>query len=252
MKFDYYEQIKSEQNGINYDPDSSPRAWEYYRHYYSSNHWKLLDVFDINNVNTYNRLFGTSYDEGQYKRLLAPISKGDEYSKSVNMFWKKFTLGGETDFNFNQGKIALFKAILGDSEENKEILEECQRKHHTVVNFSLMAATGGLNIYKGRNRFDRFDVFVRDLNNYYLGISSEVLSEAKANLQPLKNFLSTFSDIYGYCQSLYFIRDKDFVDRIIDEGKLSIKTVCDVKRYMKLAKDYWNIKEEHFNRVDEK
>ncbi len=246
MEFDYRKRIESKQNGINYDPDSSPKAWEHYRKFYTVERWSILDEFNLVDVDTYNNLFNTNFKEGKYKRQLSAIKPTSKYAKEGEL-WDRFTIGGDTDFNFNTYKFNMLRALLGDDTEAISKLEECQRHHHSLVNFSLMPATGGLNIYKGRNKFDRADTFIKDLNNYFLSISGDVLSEATVNnIQPLKNFLNTFLDIYDYCKKIHFIDDRKFIDRIISEGSMPINTDKDVIRYMNLAIDFWKKKEEYF------
>jgi hypothetical protein len=243
MGFDYRQEIESMQNGIYYDPDSSPKAWEHYRRFYTTEHWSLLDEFNLIGVDTYNNLFKSKYKESKYKRLLSAIKPTSRYAKEGKL-WSKFCIGGDTDFNFNSSKAKMMKDLLVNDVNAILKLEECQKYHHSLVNFSLMPATGGLNNYKGKNRYDRFDVFIKDLNSFFLGLSGDVLNDGGNNIQPLKNFLNTFQDIYDYCKKVYFIDDKIFVNRIISEGFMPIKTGEDVVRYMKLAMDFWNKKEE--------
>lgn len=245
MKTNYRKEIEVKQNGIFYDPDSSPNAWKHYRRFYTVEHWNILNEFDLINVDTYNNIYNARYKEGKYKRLLSPIKVTSKYADE-GRFWSRFNFGGDTDFNFNSKKFKMFRSILDNDNDAILLLENCKSHHYSLVNFSLMPGTGSLNIYKGKNRFDRIDTFIKDLHNYFLSISIDVLSEAGKNTKPLNNFLSTFRDIYEYAEKVYFIRDKEFIDRVIIEGSLPIETKEDVVRYMKLANDFWEKKEDYF------
>lgn len=61
--------------------------------------------------------------------------------------------------------------------------------------------------------------------------------------------MNSFIDIYDYCNKIYLLDEKKFVDRIIYEGKLQIKTPDDVKRYMLLALDFWDKKEQNIKKI---
>ena len=236
--------IVSTQNGINYDCDSSPAAWEYFKSVYDSDNWKLLNEFDLDNTKTYNELYGTKYKENKYKRLLSPIKSNSEYAKE-GILWKRFTIGGDTDFNFNGMKCRMFENLLSDDREAISMLATCRENHHKLFNFSLMPATGSLNNYKGKNRYDRFDVLIKDLNDFFNSISCNVLCEAGQNTQPLKNFLNTFDDIYDYCKKIYFLHDKAYIDNLIENGRATIETNSDVINYMNLALKFWDLKKEY-------
>ena len=81
-----------------------------------------------------------------------------------------------------------------------------------------MQAIGNMQTAKGRNRFDRFDTFIYELNNYYQGLSDVVLqASSDSNMQALKEFLDSFKDVYDYCKIFYFI-DKNLVDEMIKSG----------------------------------
>ena len=241
----YREKIKSEQEGIKYDPDSSPEAWVHYSKFYTPKHWGLRDEFDFENRDTRNNLLNENREEKEFKRLLSLVKPTSKYAKS-GKFWSKFNIGGDADFNFNDEKFELFRGILGNNKEALLQLAECHKYHHSLVNFSLMPATGSLNNYKGSNRFDRQDTFIKDLNYFFSSNSRDILSEAGVNEEPLENFLNTFDNIYHYCEKFYFIDDREFIDRMISEGAMPITTRDDVVRYMNLAMDFWKKKEKYF------
>ena len=60
------------------------------------------------------------------------------------------------------------------------------------------------------------------------------------NYGSLYKFLDSFKNIYEYCNLFYDI-EKDFVDRMIEEGKMPILTSEDLSRYMNLAEEFWRI-----------
>ncbi|WOV84730.1 hypothetical protein PGH26_02045 [Sporosarcina jeotgali] len=234
--------IYEEQNDVNYDVDSSPLAWEHYKKVYDTKQWPLIAKFDLNNI----RLRRFKHENITYTRLLVRI-KIDSSSFNEERKWSKFTLGGDCDFNFNEKKVSKFKKILGESNE---LLNYCSRRHHTLLNFSIMPATGGMNSFKGIKPFDRLDTFVYHLNQYYTKKDELILSNSRYNKQPLIDFLNTFDNIYDYCKKIYFLSNKDFVDRLILEGERPLLVPKDVVRYMQLAKDYWNEKENSWNEMN--
>ena len=75
------------------------------------------------------------------------------------------------------------------------------------------------------------------------------MTEAKGkNKEYLLNYLNFFDDIYDYCRKIYFIEDREFVDRIIANGQKPLESREDVVRYMNLAIEYWNRKEQYFKK----
>lgn len=246
MKNNFRKEIESIQNEISYDPDSSPYSWKHFSDFYIIKHWRDVKNFDFNNL-----------QEIKNKGIIRLISR----TASNNSKFGDFELAGDTDFNFKEdtsvektSKYEKFKKLLEQENiDSKEFgkLELCKRNHHTLVNFSLMPRTGGMNSFKGTFKgenenfcFDRFDSFVYNLNNFYC--KSDPLIISRPNGKYLEKFLSAFENIYDYCRVFYFIDDRDFVDRIIKEGQQPISNGEDVIRYMNLAIDYWNIKEKYF------
>lgn len=256
-----------------FEPDSSPEAWEHYRKYYP-NSKRLNEKYDLKNGCFYSLHSKAGLKKGlylkQYNKWLnyvnAPLCSENNRIYALNKMTviKKGNdnfeyieatdrLGGECDFNFNKKKCDLFKEIIGDDTAALEKLSYCKKMHHTLLNFSLIQAMGNMQAHKGRNRYDRLDVFVYELDLYYKGISSDVLSEsAEKNRETLINFLCSFKNIYEYCQETYFIKDQWFVDKIISQGQLPIEDKTDVVRYMDLAIEFWNKKEKTFKTLDYK
>lgn len=101
---------------------------------------------------------------------------------------------------------------------------------------------------------DRADTLVSYLASYYQlqerqKDTSYILVNAGANKKTLKNYLDSFDGIYNYCNKIYFIEDKVFVDRMIEEGCLCVNTGKDVIRYMLLALEFWDRKEVQIKKI---
>lgn len=226
-----------------FDPDSSPISWSFYNEAYKN--LDLLKSFNIQNLN---------FTGG---RLLSKVKKDSDLSKECEL-WANFKLGGDCDFNFNEKKLKLFKKILSSDLNYKliETLNYCSNMHHKPLNFSLMPVTGSINNLKGNlhidefeiiklsnNSLDRFDTFISVLNLYYKNNDNLILKLSRNNKEPLINFLNKFKNTYDYCEKIYFIKDKSFVDKLIENGMEPIKDMDSVVRYINLAKGYWCIKE---------
>lgn len=242
----FRKEIKTKQAGVEYDPDSSPMAFKHYRRVYTSEHCPLMTNFDWSNVNTRNHLLNENY-ENAFKRLYIKVSN------DTMGLGDSFLLGGETDFNFNEKKFPVLMQILERGKarhKDFEKLQFCKRNYHSVVNFSLMPATGAMGNFKGSEEFDRLDCFICSLNEFYASGNYQILSEGKGdNKEYLLNYLNLFNDIYDYCRKIYFIDERDFVDRIITDGQKPLESREDVVRYMNLAIDYWNRKEKYFKKM---
>ena len=223
---------------VNFQPDSSPEAWEHYKKYYL----QTLKEYDFNKLYYYN-----NYDQVEKKHGYNENGKWYNYVNSPSLVkdnrlyalhnnttiiqtedveYCEATLryGGDCDFNFNDKKYKLFmKIICGDldaseqeKENAKEKLNKCKKNHHRLLNFSLMQAIGNMQGVKGENRFDRIDTFVYELNRYFSKTSNKILSAStKQNVNLLIEYLNGFKDIYEYCCKIYFIQchlDKVFYD----------------------------------------
>lgn len=254
--FDNIEIIPTEQEWkgeiLEFDPDSSPKAWEMYKKYYNN--------FTTLNTPTLNK-----------KRLLSEVTV-----KNIN-----FKVAGDCSFNFNTKKENSFKLIIEDKHDLLEQLAECCKMHHTLYNFDLMPVTGGLNNIKGNLKYtdknntvkvhmqgrppingllDRLDTYI-----FFLDHSMKRMEELKGcgnlkiigeffnnsiftismnteNFSVLYEILENYSSIYSYCKTFYNLEDKKFIDKLIENGKKPIKTTEDVKNYMELANEFWSIK----------
>ena len=180
-------------------------------------------------------------------------------------------VSGETDFNFSEkpgmynfSKFNAIKKIIeqidDDQEKDKAIrlLKECKEKTYSPENFSLMLCNGSLQMVKGCiTLFDRIDTFLYLLDNYYKGIDEMVLSHCVPEyLLILRRYLSLFKDqenyqnsVYRYCQEIYHISDKRFIDEMISMGKRNLDS-DNVIPYMEMAKKFWAMKAKYFSSLN--
>jgi len=284
MQIDYYEPIVSIQDGTEYDPDSSPEAWKSYKKYYAN--WKDLYEYDIDMLRYYVSLYGKkkpvavkdyTYVDTLSKKSnrLVALKKNTKMKefKGKTYIRPALRMSGETDFDFKEdsknkwrSKYDKFlKIIMSNKKEDEkarqiETLKYCKSMHHTILNFSLMQSLGNLQGLKSRGNgdwLDRFDTFISMLDEYYSTNENEkanlgITINAGVNINGLQGHLDLFDDIFDYCEKVYFIKEEDFVLRIIEEGKQKIEDADDVERYMKLAIDYWKMKLKVFKEMDAK
>ncbi len=229
--FNKDEIIESTQNGIQYDVDSSPKAWEYYKIKYKDK--EKIQKYDFNNLENKG---------SKYFRKIAKCNTDENIP---------YKLGGDCDFNFNEKKMKKFNNILAqyendEREEVEKILNECSNQHHTLKNFSLMQVVGNMQGRKNGgcgDNFDRLDSFIYLLSIYYNGENEEILNCSTAvNKDCLKDFLNEYENVYEYCETFYCL-EKEFVDKLIRNGSKKIKTLKDILTYTNLAKEYWAIQE---------
>lgn len=256
--------INKEVQCKNFEPDSCEEAWKHYKEFYSETYfirknYNFDDLFlynlykDVGLQKEHKNEIGKRYDytnklKSTRNRYYA-LKKGTKKEKKDRIEYcpPASRVGGECDFNFNDGKYKLFKNIIGDNQTALQQLNRCKEMHHTLLNFSLIQAMGNMQGFKGSNRFDRLDTFVYELNRYYSGTSVNVLSKSTTCNKPhLIEFLDNFKNIYKYCEEVYFINDKELVDEIIASGEKPIEACEDVKRYMDLAEKFWAAKESYF------
>ncbi|WP_165062689.1 hypothetical protein [Adlercreutzia sp. ZJ154] len=253
---------KIKSNG--FEPDSSIEAWKHYKKYYleSNSEFSIRKNYNFKNLHFYtyytklNRGCGEKFDGYNYanlkiasnvaNRLYALHNSAERKTNNCNVEWCCATrrVGGECDFNFNEEKCKLFQKLIGENEEALLQLKKCKEMHHTLLNFSLMEAMGSMQGFKGSNKFDRFDLFIYELDRYFQKSSEAVLSKSSSsNKSGLEDYLSSFKNIYEYCHEVYFIESEQLIDKIIKNGSLSIETCDDVIRYMNLAEMFWGEKE---------
>ena len=107
-------------------------------------------------------------DYGQYRRARKLVHECCNYDI--------LRIAGETDINFKKDrsnqKYAYYKKLIENSEFSNEDKEKhlcklawCERRFHSLENFSLMLVPGELNNVKGNSR-DRMDRFIWLLKGY--------------------------------------------------------------------------------------
>ncbi len=221
-----------------HDVDSSRDVWErLYSKIYRNTFGQLFDFDSLDDTESSDKC----------KRWYIKIRK----ERPEYQVFPKFKISGDCIFNFNEKKLMLFKNMI--NEDDRELLDKCHASHHSLVNFSFMPITGGLNNTKGTIRcregiektsLDRPDVLIKELDIYYgEGKNERIFAR---NRKALEWYLSLFKDegIKGYCRKIYLIDDERLLERFITGGA---KPVCDsesAREYMNLALDYWRMKEE--------
>lgn len=243
-----------------YKEDSSNEAWEFYRKkYYENSNWELLDNFDFNNKKTrYQK-------DGKYKNVTRKKLWLKDDSELKNSFGELFCFSGERVFNFDSQKYHLRQIIensqceLNKKEMCLRLLGICEKFYFSKYNLSILPVTGGLNNLKGSLYFDdngfikfsrfkksgkqldRFDTFIFVVNEYYKNENELLLSYSKitVNEKCLIAFLDTFNDVYDFCNKLYQLDDRKFIDFLMKNGKKDIITIDDVERYCQLALIFW-------------
>ena len=268
------EKIKNKQKWNNKDmyfqPDSSPDAWDYYKKVYCKAEFAKDYNFDsLHFYNSYKTIglkgaakIGEEWANFVDKplenenRLYALKRNTKMIEKDGNTFFLACCrLGGECDFNFNKKKMNLFRELIENdsyvSTERKDeadgLLKICEEGHHKLFNFSLMESMGNLQGFKGANRFDRLDTFVYELNLYYKGLSNRIIIAANEITRAgLIAFLNKFKDVYHYCKEIYLIEDKEFIEKIIQNGSNPITNTSELIQYMNFALEFWKQKKEYF------
>ncbi len=251
-------QVYKKRKYVGWDPDSSPRAWDLYLKVYEE---ILSELYGINRYLSKNGI-----------RL-----RCGKYVENV------VTMGADTDFSFRKDSnpFSRFKEIiLNDSsltQESKDNylikLESCSEMHHTLVNFSIMPQTGGMNNFKRDFRFDRY---IKDMARFFDYASSlkksglsqkeiedQLLTEkyefkpfktnVKENNRLLLRYLLSFETLSEYCRKIYFI-DSEFIEELTgfhdkikhENTHRALLTGDQVYEYCCLAEKYWDIKEKAF------
>lgn len=266
-------------NGKDYtfEHDSSEEAWKHYKIIYfdTDGKSKINNKYDYPATSCFEKRLvlcnyknNGYYDEpnskypyvNRYYFLSNEATYEDESGKYSG---EDANLSGDCDFNFNESKCRIFehmvKAEYKDCSRMQkyalDLLEECKNMHHSLLNFSLMQTKGNMQGFKGSclnngvyASLDRTDTLVSYLASYYKlqdyqKCDSYIIVNAGVNKDTLKEYLDLFKDIYDYSKKIYLIDNEKFVDRMIKEGCLLIKTGHDVVRYMLLALEFWDRKE---------
>lgn len=237
-----------------HDRDSDQDTWKKYNIIYKK---EFGDLFDFNLIEDKET---SSKCPRCYIRFNS-ITKPELAEK-----YPRFSMAGDTIFNFKKksntayrqnGKYETYENLLSESNQIDE-LEHCHYRYHDFENFSFMPITGGLQGVKQIYAQDRFDKFVVLLKQYYDLPKGErdkhiFITYRKGygrgkicveNKEALKAFLGKFDNHFEYCKKIYFINES-FVEELILQGCKPINNGKRVIEYMKLAKDYWEIRKKY-------
>lgn len=262
------------QNGIYYDPDSSPETWKkVYKKLYG-NSKKLNNIFDFKDFEKLS-IKQTNKDKKtaiSFIRLLA------EAKNNINKC-ATYTIGGDTDFNFNFGSNLEEYCLKNNiNNETKQRIKKMLNKKYCYNNFSLMLTTGGINgnfqgIKSGSIKFkvtDNICVFINllyekfykyDINSKYRKEDNIIFKDAKPGVYKdvIKNeqgkidvklnmcsYLNEFTDIYDYCDEIYKIKDKKFVDKIIEFANKKYDDYnVGINEFFEIIEKMWEYKEKY-------
>ena len=214
---------------IEHDIDSCMDVWEgLYKQVYHKFFGKYFDFSKIEDKET------SSKCKRWYIKLRGDLDISHKYPK--------FKMAGDCIFNFNNKKIKIFNEWTDGSSEGKRLLVECAQKHHSFQNFAFMPITGGMNNQKGRQVLDRSDIHVNELQRYFTGEKSKILSNARGNKEALKWYLSIFeNDIYKYFSRVYLIEDREFINKeFLPFANIVIRDENSAIQYMRLALKFWS------------
>lgn len=246
------------------DPDSSEYTWEkVYKKIYTSKDWRFWSIFNFEKIKGKKirtlekkngkpmmRYFAWAIRD---KKCYEDIFGEEEAEQWLQ--WKNVKIAGDVDFNFKKDgknqKYGYYRELIENkmknnfSEEEREKylckLEWCEKRFHSLENFSLMFTPGGMNNSKNTKR-DRIDRFIFQLREYFEKGDKKIFSHARGNKKVLEAYLSLFKDIYDYCEKIYKM-DEDMVEQFLESGeKEDFKTGEDVVKFMRLAEIYWRKK----------
>ncbi len=213
-----------------------------------------------------------------YKDIDSMNFKDDNSEIKATNKESEIKCSGDCCFNFNDKKIEKFNMLIGD-DSLKHDLEYASKMHHSIFNFALMPKTGGMNNSKGNtlhidevirvynsggNSLDRFDSFLTLLNNFYVNKDKNfslfdagkfyadsvfTYSFNNLNFEFLYEFLDSFDNIYEYINFFYpCLNGKmNFVDELIENGKVEMKTKKNLERYLKLARVFWQYATKYYH-----
>ncbi len=277
--------INGQKQKYTFEHDSLKIVWEHYKKIYFNKEgmcticegYSLIDLNQLVLANyKYDKIKRQSYyyNEPSEKwpyvnRYYLIKANHDNYTIGATYPGEDASLSGECDFNFNEKKYSFYRKKLEEEYSNSSkalksklaILKKCKENHHSLINFSLMQSKGNMQGFKGicldngiYYSLDRPDTLLAYLSSYYQlndeqKENSYILANAGNNKDTLKQYLNSFEDVYEYCEKIYLINDKNFIDRMIKEGKLFIEDGKDVLRYMLLALEFWDRKQEKIESI---
>lgn len=252
-------EVPEMQNDISYDPDSSPLAYEFYKKIYGATFGKKYDLFNPHPM-VYSSEDYLYYDKIQLlnNRLESlPIGISPKYLDEAGnaVYTASIRLAGETDFDFKfdknpyKDKAGSLIDIAGGDQSVRDRLESYySKRHHSLVNFSLMFVPGNLQGIKSEGIanewLDRLDSLLYLLDRYYSCTDTSFIPN-KPNSEALKIFLDEIGSVEAYCKLVYLIHDKMLIRKLISNGGTPIKTKEDVERYLDLADMFWEEKSKH-------
>lgn len=202
---------------------------------------------------TWNNFYNRTYRTLDYWKNLGEEKKKGRYKQAIYIYPDEIQIGGDVIFNFKDSYGKIFRESLGNQYNEKAYA----RMHHSVLNFSLMPVTGGLNLNKANGRYcDRLDRFIfyldkliqlKNSDNPLIGIRGR----NKHTILKLKNYLNNFDSIEEYCQVYYLLDSKktNLVDRLRNSGEEYVNTGAtaeNCKQYLNLAFEFWKYRSEIF------
>ncbi len=205
-----------------YEPDSSEWTWRnfYNKTYRTLDYWKNL---------------GEEKKKGRYKHAIYTYRNTD-----------KIQIGGDVIFNFKDSYSRAFRDKLGNQYNEKDYV----RMHHSILNFSFMPVTGGLNLNKANGRYcDRLDRFIFYLDKFIQSKNSDnplmcIRGRNRYTTKELQNYLENFNSIEEYCQVFYLLDSQktDLVDRLRKSGEEYVNNGASAEnceQYLNLALEFW-------------
>jgi hypothetical protein len=244
-------------NTIEFEHDSSPEAWQFYKKIYFDKEGKCL-IDKEYKLETGHELVFQNYPYNNIwkekgNRLL--LVKGlDECKIGAEYDGVQPTLSGECIFNFNKDKVGKLENLAEGDKAICNLINKCAGMHHTLLNMSLCQVKGNLQGYKSKcllgekeTWLDRPDTFLYNLDKYLVKDKSKRKSDdlknnaGKYNWCTLQEYLNLFDDVYSYASQHWQIdNDCGLIEQMIIEGEQPIKDKNGVVRYCELAKKFWN------------
>lgn len=202
---------------------------------------------------TWNNFYNRTYRTLDYWKNLGEEKKKGKYKQAIYLNQDKIKIGGDVIFNFKDCYGKTFRELLGNQYNEKAYA----RMHHSVLNFSLMPVTGGLNLNKANGRYcDRLDRFIFYLDKLIQSKNSDnpligIRGRNKNTILKLKNYLNNFDSIEEYCQVYYLLDSKktDLVDRLRSSGEEYVTTGVTAEncmQYINLAFEFWKYRTKIF------
>lgn len=259
-----------------YDPDSSPKAWEYYLTTYK-NIFEKTDELNAYNTPTINdndiSFWCYNYPNALYQRIIGTFlySKPNETLKLTTpklLNGKNIGLAGDCCFNFNNNKIKKFNRFTENNKDIENLLESIKKAlHHSPLNFALMPINGSMNNIKGDGiqGLDRFDTFISALDLYFENkgnpIAIKLIAEFETSQNSLVPFLEWIDSFENYLKLFYpelLIDDrkeyndkKTLLEKLIESGVQPINATDRVIEYIELAIRFWEAKLDYYNKQNQ-